>query len=333
MNRCLELAAKGRNFVTPNPMVGSVIVLEQEIIGEGFHARFGDAHAEVNAIEEVANHEKLKRATLYVSLEPCSHFGKTPPCADLIIARGIKRVVIGTLDPNPIVSGKGIERLMNNGVQVTIGVLEDQCKQLNYKYFTYFKNKRPHITLKWAQTQNGIMNNGEQESGRNWISSPETQIKVHEWRAQHHAILVGYNTVRRDNPSLDVRRIDGKNPIRIILDPKNELGNQYKCFAEKGTHYRFILQGKKKSDHDIEISDWSASSIVNKLFDLKIQSVFIEGGSKTLSMFIQKDLWDDAINIVGQNEFKTGIKAPEINGVSSGEEIFFGDHIHYLKNI
>lgn len=332
MKRCLELATKGMFHVSPNPLVGAVIVYNGKIIGEGFHTAYGEAHAEVNAINQVSDNELLNKSTIYVSLEPCSHFGKTPPCADLIIRSGIKKVVIGVLDPNPLVAGKGVERLMNHGIDVVIGILEQECTDLNKRFFNFFTKKRPFITLKWAETKNGYLNNGSISTGRNWISAPETQVLVHEWRAMHHAILVGYNTITDDNPSLTTRRINGRNPVRIILDPKNELDTSLACFSDNAINYRFVLSQYKQSDEDVDITEWNAESIILKLAELNIQSVLVEGGAKTISMFLDSKLWDEAIRIVGQNEFASGLKAPNLSVPTDRQLSFYGDQIYFYKN-
>lgn len=329
IKRCLELAELGRPFVTPNPMVGAVIVHQGEIIAEGYHEKYGGAHAEVNAINKIEHKEILKQSTIYVSLEPCAHFGKTPPCADLIVAMGFKNAVIGTLDPNPLVSGKGIERLMNAGIHVTVGVLEEKCKSLNRKFFTFFEKKRPHFTLKWAQTKNGFIDDAKLSTGRNWISSPESQVFVHQLRSEHDAILVGYRTVIADNPSLTVRRIDGRNPTRLVLDPKNELGIDHHLFSNEAITKKIVLESSNPSQNDIVINEVSSEEISRALFENKIQSVLVEGGTKTLELFLSHDLWDDILIIVGQNEFEDGTKAPILNINPDHIENNFGDSFNY----
>ena len=225
MQRCLELAAIGSGYVAPNPMVGCVIVANDLIIGEGYHRIFGGPHAEVNAFDEVENEDLLSSATLYVSLEPCSHFGKTPPCVDLIISKKIQRVVIGCRDSNPAVSGKGIDRLKRAGIEVIEGVLENECRWLNKRFFTFHERQRPYIVLKWAQTQDGYIDRirGEASSGINWVTSETTKSLVHKWRSEEQSILVGRNTIINDNPSLTVREYDGRNPIRIVIDSQLQI--------------------------------------------------------------------------------------------------------------
>jgi diaminohydroxyphosphoribosylaminopyrimidine deaminase/5-amino-6-(5-phosphoribosylamino)uracil reductase len=220
MKRCLELASKAEGMTYPNPMVGSVIVHEGKIIGEGFHLKAGGPHAEVNAINSVSDKSKLKDSTLYVNLEPCSHFGKTPPCADLIIANSVPRVVIGTLDTSEKVSGQGLSRLKNAGCEVITGVLEKECRRLNRRFFTFHEKNRPYITLKWAQSADGYLDmirTSDQNTGPNWITGNPERVLVHRWRAGEQAILVGAGTLRVDNPKLNVREWTGNNPLRLVL--------------------------------------------------------------------------------------------------------------------
>ena len=219
IKRCIELAQNGLGTTYPNPMVGSVIVHKNKIIGEGWHKKSGEAHAEVNAINSVKDESLLKDATIYVSLEPCSHFGKTPPCSDLIIAKEIKRVVIGTMDPFAKVAGRGIKKLMDAGCEVKVGILEDECLELNKSFFTFLKKQRPYIILKWAQTEDGFIAPENREGKRPvWITNKYSGQLVHKWRSEEAAILVGTNTVLKDNPSLNVRKWTGKSPIRIVID-------------------------------------------------------------------------------------------------------------------
>ena len=234
MQRCIDLAKKGIRAVAPNPMVGCVLVVEDKIIGEGYHERYGEAHAEVNAINSVSNKSLLKKATLYVSLEPCSHTGKTPPCAELIIKKGIKKVVIGTKDSNPIVGGKGIEKLKNGGVQVEEGILQEQCLELNKRFFTFHEKQRPYVILKWAQTLDGFLDrNREDETQKiNWISEPETKTLVHKWRSEEQSILVGRNTITNDNPSLTVRDYGGINPIRLVIDSQLQISGALNVYSK-----------------------------------------------------------------------------------------------------
>lgn len=334
MYRCLQLAALGKGKVAPNPMVGAVIVHEGKIIGEGYHQQFGGPHAEVNAVNSVENEAILPECTIYVTLEPCSHFGKTPPCADLLVAKNFKRVVIGTLDAHAKVYKKGVKRLEDHGIDVTVGVCEKECLELNKAFFTFHEKKRPYIILKWAQTQHGLLDNSEGKQGEvSWISAPETQTKVHQWRSELQSILVGKNTVLNDNPSLTVRAVEGQNPIRLVLDSHNELSSTSAIFNEAAKTVVFNLQREEEINHlhYVKLSALSPERIVESLHDQHIQSVLIEGGKRTLQSFIDAKLWDEARIITGTSIFESGTSAPEINGQKIKEERFFGDHISYIR--
>ncbi len=302
MQRCFDLALLGLGNTAPNPLVGSVIVHQDKIIGEGYHEKYGEAHAEVNAINSVKHKSLLTESTIYVNLEPCAHFGKTPPCSDLIIKHNIPKVVIGCIDTFDEVAGKGVEKLEAKGCKVEVGVLEDQAKELNKRFFTFHNKKRPYVILKWAQSSDGFIDidrsNGKK--GIAWISGPETKQVVHKWRHEEAGILVGKNTVLTDNPSLTVREIEGNSPIRFVLDTNNsidlekyQIGNQPPA--------TFKLTGLDTS---------TAENILNFLYNKSIQSVIIEGGASTLNTFIECGLWDEARVITGSKIFQTGIKAP-----------------------
>ena len=335
MQRCLHLASLGKGNVAPNPLVGAVIVYQDRIIGEGFHRNYGEAHAEVNAVNSVEDQSLLSKSTIYVTLEPCAHFGKTPPCADLLVHHQFKKVVIGCMDTFSKVSGKGIERLMKAGIDVTIGILEKECRELNRHFFTYHEQKRPFIYLKWAQTPNGFIDNSSGKKGEvNWISAPETQVKTHLLRAEVQAILVGKNTVLQDNPALTVRAVNGKNPIRVVLDSNLSLPRNLTVFS---TEAPTIVLNCTKSFEDenclgIKLETLSAEKILEVLYEQSIQSVLIEGGKSTLETFINARLWDEAMVIVGQHSFEEGISAPTFHGIPARSESFFGDHIYYYTN-
>ena len=335
MQRCIDIAKRGIRAVAPNPMVGCVLVVEDKIIGEGYHERYGEAHAEVNAINNVSNQNLLKSATLYVSLEPCSHTGKTPPCCDLLIQKGIKKVVVGTKDPNPLVGGKGIEKLKNSGIEVSEGILKDQCLELNKRFFTFHKKQRPYVTLKWAQTLDGFLDqirkDGEQKI--NWISEPETKTLVHKWRSEEQSILVGRNTITNDNPSLTVRDYGGMNPIRLVIDSQLQISGNLNIYSKDAPTIVFNrVKDKKENNVEwIKIKETSTSNILEELYRRGIQSVFVEGGSRTLQYFIIDNLWDEARVIVGQKYFKEGYKAPIINKVPIKSMPFGKDMIHYYK--
>lgn len=335
MQRCIYLAQKGIRAVAPNPMVGCVIVVNDKIIGEGYHKCYGEAHAEVNAIDNVTNKSLLKKATLYVSLEPCSHTGKTPPCAELIIKSGIKKVVVGTQDPNPVVGGKGIEKLKNRGIEVEEGILQEQCLELNKRFFTYHEKQRPYVILKWAQTLDGFLDRIRDDKTQkiNWISEPETKTIVHKWRSEEQSILVGRNTITNDNPSLTVRDFGGMNPIRLVIDSQLQIGGELNIYSNDAPTIVFN-RIKNESENNVEwvkIKETSTKNILRELYKRGIQSVFVEGGSRTLQYFIIDNVWDEARVVVGQKYFKDGYKAPIINKVPIKSIPFGKDMIHYYK--
>jgi len=319
IERCLQIATNGIGTTRPNPSVGAVVVLNDEVIGEGFTSPYGGSHAEVNAINSVKDKSQLKEATIYVTLEPCSHFGKTPPCADLIAKHQIKSVVIGCLDSNSLVAGKGIERLKNAGCAVVVGVLEKECRKHHKRFFTVQDKKRPYIILKWAETKNGfIAPLTKEETKPVWISNQYSQQLVHKWRSEEHAILVGTNTVIVDNPRLNVRSWNGENPIRIVLDRALRIPKEACVFDETlKTIVLTELEKNTSSEHLIfEQIDFSlniAKQVCEMLQKHQIQSVIIEGGLQTLQTFIDADLWDEARIFVGANEFENGVKAPGIS--------------------
>ena len=340
MHRCLDLASSAGVSVAPNPMVGSVIVLNNEIIGEGYHQFFGGPHAEVNAVNSVSEEYKdsLNLATIYVSLEPCTHTGKTPPCVDLIIKNKFKRVVIGCKDPNPLVSGKSIELLKNAGIAVELGILEKECIKLNKRFFTYQIKKRPYVILKWAQTKDGFIdkNRDENEYDRkiNWISHPDTQSIVHYWRSKEQAILVGWKTIEHDNPSLTVREVKGLNPLRIIIDSNLNMPKDSKVFTDGD---KTVIINKIKNQEVgnvsfVKLHEITTKTILSFLYNLEISSVFVEGGSGTLQHFILDGLWDESRIIQSKIIFGDGIKAPKINGIPSKTYSFSQDQLfHYFK--
>ncbi len=330
MRRALELAALGAGKVAPNPMVGAVVVHNDRIIGEGYHQKYGEAHAEVNAIQSVANHDLLSESTIYVSLEPCAHHGKTPPCADLIVEKQIKRVVIGCGDSFEAVNGKGIQRLKNAGIEVSAFVLENEARSINKRFFTSQEKQRPFVVLKWAETRNGLVDSSEGENGSiTWISQPEVQPFVHLLRSENAAILVGKNTILKDNPSLTVRAVKGENPMRIVLDRQCSLPQKSKVLADGNP--TIVLNTMKSEESGlisyVKIDEMSPKTILNTLHQKNIQSVFIEGGAATLQSFIDANLWDEAIQIIGQHTFNSGTQAPTINGTLIDETDMFGDRI------
>jgi len=308
IKRCIEIAKNGLGYTRPNPMVGCVIVHNNTIIGEGFTSPYGGNHAEVNAIESVNNKALLKEATLYVTLEPCSHFGKTPPCANLIILHQIPNVVIGTLDTHSKVSGRGVEILKSSGCNVTVGVLENECKIHHRRFFTFHNKKRPYIILKWAESNDGFISPSSKIEQRPfWITNEISRQLVHKWRAEEHAILVGANTVMTDNPSLTVRDWTGQNPIRIVLDRNKSLPIDSAIFNNESE--TIVI-----TDKNIDFNKNLAAQVCDFLYSREIQSVIIEGGSKTLQTFIDEKLWDEARIFKGNVDIKTGTKAPRFSG-------------------
>ena len=323
MRRCLELAKNGLGTTYPNPMVGSIIVCDGKIIGEGWHKKSGEPHAEVNAVNSVKDKSLLKKSTIYVSLEPCSHFGKTPPCCDLIIANKIPNVVVGTVDSNIKVAGNGIKKLIKAGANVTVGILEEDCKELNKRFFTFHEKKRPYVILKWAESKDGFIAPLEiqqvQDDIKNrkpvWITNEFSRQLVHKWRSEEQAILVGTNTVIDDNPKLDVRDWTGKNPVRIVLDQNNRIPKDSHIFDNQVETIIFSSSSTRINQENsiFEVIDFKqnlAEQILNVLYNHQIQSVIIEGGSRTLQTFIEENLWDEARVFIGNQSFSTGIKAP-----------------------
>ena len=337
MQHCLTLALKGLGHVAPNPMVGCVIVHNGIIIGEGYHQKYGEAHAEVNAIASVNDKSLLLESTVYVSLEPCSHHGKTPPCSDLLIAHKVKRVVVGCLDTNPLVAGKGIEKLRNAGIQVITGILENEGRELNKRFFTYHEKKRPYIILKWAQTKDGFISKFPPFiKEENWITNDESKKLVHTWRAQEQAILVGTTTALLDNPALTVRLAEGKNPARILIDRELKVPTSNNIFSDGAE--TIVFTEKKQSAknniiyHQIDFTKDITAQILDFLYNQKITSLIIEGGTHTLQSFINKGLWDEARVFTGNKYFIYGVKAPVVNSNSSSKQMIGDDELQVLVN-
>jgi len=335
MQRGIELAFLGQGKAAPNPMVGAVIVYQGKIIGEGYHEQFGEAHAEVNAVNSVKDKSILSESTIYVTLEPCSHYGKTPPCADLIVKHKFKRAVIGCQDTFSEVQGKGIDRLREAGVDVEVGCLENECRELNKHFFTFHEQKRPFVFLKWAQTTNGKLDKGISDQTITWISSPESKTLVHKWRNAHQAILVGRKTIENDNPSLTVRSISGTNPMRIVLDTELKLPLTHSVFNKESKTIVFNLKKSAviQEVEFIQLEEMTPKFILKALSDLNIISVLIEGGAKTLQSFIDADLWDEAAILTGTTTFKSGTDAPQLTSQVNHSFEYFGDTISmYSKN-
>ncbi|MFK5983356.1 MAG: bifunctional diaminohydroxyphosphoribosylaminopyrimidine deaminase/5-amino-6-(5-phosphoribosylamino)uracil reductase RibD [Flavobacteriaceae bacterium] len=348
MLRCIQLAKNGLGSTYPNPLVGCVIIHKNEIIGEGWHYQSGKPHAEVNAINSVKNLSLLTEATIYVSLEPCSHFGKTPPCANLIIEKGIKNVVIGSVDPNPKVAGNGIKLLKVNGCDVTEGILEKECNLLNKRFFTFHQKKRPYIILKWAETNDGFITpikSNRKDTAPVWITNKTSRQLVHKWRAEEQSILVGTQTVIDDNPSLTTRDWQGNSPIRIVLDrklriPENAsvLDGSVKTIVvtDKNSVIERNRNGKNLENNihieTINFSKKIAQQICDIIYRYNIQSVIIEGGAKTLQTFIDANLWDEARIFTGNIAFTEGTKAPILKGNLISEEKINKDTLRIYSN-
>ncbi len=321
IKRCIELAKNGLGKTYPNPLVGSVIVYNNKIIGEGWHRKSGEPHAEVNAINSVKNKSLLAKATIYVSLEPCSHFGKTPPCCDLIITTKIPNIVIGTIDPFAKVAGTGIKKLIEYGKNVTVGILEDDCNELNKRFFTFHTKKRPFVILKWAESSDGFIAPLVKETQKPfWLTNEYSRQYVHKWRSEEQAILVGTNTVIDDNPSLTTRDWTGNNPKRIVLDLNNRISKENHIFDNQA---ETILITKDT----ININNNLAHEIAAFLFENKIQSVLIEGGRHTLQTFIDAGVWDEARIFKSENALYNGIKAPIITYKNALKEQFLKDEL------
>lgn len=343
MKRCIELAKNGMGTTYPNPLVGSVIVHDGKIIGEGWHKKAGEPHAEVNAVNSVKDKSLLKEATIYVSLEPCSHFGKTPPCCDLIIANEIPNVVVGTIDPFAKVAGNGIKKLVESGKNVTVGILEEECNELNKRFFTFHQKKRPYIILKWAETADGFIAPEMLKRIQHdrlkpvWITNQYSRQLVHKWRAEEQAILVGTNTVLDDNPKLDTRDFSGNNPIRIVLDKSGKISENYHV---KNNYQKTIFITESENFISTENCIYEnaifdihlISSICDILYKNDIQSVIIEGGSKTLQSFIDANLWDEARVFIGQTTFQNGTTAPNISGNPVAGFDIMNDELKIFKN-
>ncbi|MES2812091.1 MAG: bifunctional diaminohydroxyphosphoribosylaminopyrimidine deaminase/5-amino-6-(5-phosphoribosylamino)uracil reductase RibD [Bacteroidota bacterium] len=326
IKRCIQLAKNGLGTTYPNPLVGSVIVHNGKIIGEGWHQKAGEAHAEVNAINSVKDKSLLKESTIYVSLEPCSHFGKTPPCSDLIIHHKIPNVVIGTIDPFAKVAGNGIKKLKDAGRNVTVGVLENECNELNKRFFTFHQKKRPYIILKWAETADGFIAPTSRDKNEPvWITNIYSRQLVHKWRSEEQAILVGTQTVLDDNPKLTVREWTGNNPVRIVLDKNNKIPKENLIFDSSA---RTILV----SETDINYNESIAKQLVDLLFANEIQSVIIEGGSKTLQTFIDENLWDEAKVFKGNTIFSSGTNAPVITEKIIAQKKVVNDQLVIYSN-
>ena len=339
MERCLHLARLGAGSVSPNPMVGSVIVHGEKIIGEGFHQNHGEAHAEVNAINAVTNHDLLKESTLYVTLEPCAHHGLTPPCSDLIVQKQIPHVVIGTVDPFSEVAGKGIEKLIRAGIKVDVGILEDECRTLNKRFFTFHEKSRPYIILKWAQTRDGFIDmerTPENFGHPTWITASLARRLVHKIRSEEDAILVGTVTAEKDNPSLTVRHWAGRNPVRILTDNKLRLPQTLHLFdhSEKTMVFNAVKNLNEQNLEYIKI-DFPGdliTQLITHLHTKNILSLVVEGGRQLIETFIASGFWDEAHVFSGKTFFHKGVHAPTFQATLVSTEILDEDELFVFRN-
>ncbi|NGM61509.1 bifunctional diaminohydroxyphosphoribosylaminopyrimidine deaminase/5-amino-6-(5-phosphoribosylamino)uracil reductase RibD [Sphingobacterium sp. SGG-5] len=321
MQRCLDLALLGQSTVSPNPMVGAVIVLDDEVLGEGLTSPYGGPHAEVNAIQDVLRRygemegkALLTKATVYVSLEPCAHYGKTPPCADMLVSMGVQKVVIGCLDTFAKVNGLGIQKLKEGSVDVVVGILEEACRDINRRFFTRIKQQRPYVILKWAETGDGYFASSQPE--QRWITNKASKQLVHKWRSEEDAILIGKNTAIIDNPALTTRMWNGKSPKRILIDKNLEVSADHAIFAQDGVDV-FVFNALKDEGQNhiryiaLENFDlYLPQTILYQLYLMDIQSLIVEGGAKTLQLFIDAGLWDEARVFTTQAEWGVGLRAP-----------------------
>jgi diaminohydroxyphosphoribosylaminopyrimidine deaminase/5-amino-6-(5-phosphoribosylamino)uracil reductase len=338
IKRCIELAKNGLGTTYPNPLVGCVIVYENEIIGEGWHKKSGEAHAEVVAINSVKDKLLLSKSTIYVSLEPCSHFGKTPPCADLIVKYKIPNVVIGTIDPNSKVAGNGVKKLLEAGINVTVGILEDECNELNKRFFTFHQKMRPFIILKWAESNDGFISPKiKSEQKPVWITNEFSRQLVHKWRSEEQAILVGTQTVIDDNPTLTVRDWIGKNPIRIVIDRNNKISKESHIFDNQSqtivfSDFEINSESENTNFFKTDFNKNSTEQIVAFLYESKIQSVIIEGGRHTIQSFIDNNLWDEARVFKGDIYLENGTKAPILNIIKHKKQTIKNDTLLIFRN-
>jgi diaminohydroxyphosphoribosylaminopyrimidine deaminase/5-amino-6-(5-phosphoribosylamino)uracil reductase len=311
MQRALDLATLGKGHVSPNPLVGCVIVHYGKIIGEGWHQKYGEAHAEVNAVHSVVDKNLLQESTVYVTLEPCSHHGKTPPCADMLIREKVKTVVVANLDTNPLVAGEGIKKLRAAGIDVITGVLDKKGREMNKRFFTFIEKQRPYIILKWAETADGFIARANHDS--KWISDEYSRQLVHQWRTQEDAVLVGSRTAQHDNPQLNVRDWTGRNPVRVVIDRFLKLSDKLHLFdgTQRTICYNLLKHELHSNISLIRLEEQNfVQQLVHDLYKQKIQSMIVEGGAQTLQLFLDAGLWDEARVFVSPNSFGKGIKAP-----------------------
>jgi len=339
MNRCIQLARQGLGHVAPNPLVGSVIVYNGKIIGEGYHQEYGKWHAEVNAINSVKNKELLSQSTIYVNLEPCAHHGKTPPCANLIAQHKIKKVVIGSLDPFSKVAGKGVEILKKAACEVKTGVLEKEVLELNRRFMTFHMKKRPYIILKWAETLDGYMDKMRtKETPREpfWITNKLARRLVHKWRAEESAIMTGTNTAIKDNPMLNVRNWEGKNPLRIVLDRTLRLPKDLAFFDQSVATVVFTEKNSADKPNlkyiKVDKNQNVLNCVLDYLYKNNTQSLIIEGGAQLLHTFVEAELWDEARIFIGNKLFGSGVSAPKMRQLPIGDEWIGDSRLLYYRH-
>ena len=317
MKRCIELASNSIGYTYPNPLVGAVVVYKNKIIGEGYHAKYGESHAEVKAINNVKDKRLLKDSILYVNLEPCNHYGKTPPCTEAIINNNIKKVVIGSQDPNNLVNGSGIAKLKSNGCNVSVGIMNKECTELNKRFFTYHNHKRPYIILKWAESKDRFISpiKSDETLGKvNWISGEDAKKLSHKWRSEEHSILVGVQTIIDDNPILTTRFVKGRSPLRFVLDPNLRIPLDSRILSDT---VKTIILSKKENklipNYTKKIEFGNINEIIESLYNMNIQSILVEGGTKTINHFLNNNLWDSIRVFQSNIELGRGIKGPDIN--------------------
>ncbi|MCE7992802.1 MAG: bifunctional diaminohydroxyphosphoribosylaminopyrimidine deaminase/5-amino-6-(5-phosphoribosylamino)uracil reductase RibD [Roseivirga sp.] len=334
MQRALDLAEKGWGTVSPNPLVGCVIVHDEKIIGEGWHRKYGEGHAEVNAIASVADKTLLSESTCYVSLEPCAHYGKTPPCADLLIELKVKRVVVAVKDSNPLVGGKGITRMESAGIQVDYGMLEEKARELNARFFTAIEKQRPYILLKWAQTRDGFVARKNFDS--KWISGKTSRQLVHQMRAEEDAIMVGTNTSLHDDPKLNVRGVEGTDPLRVVIDKELRLPEGLQLFDGNQPTVCYNLK-KSESHANLDFVKLKEDGFIRELFanlhSRKVQSVLVEGGSGLLNSLIREGLWDEARVFQSETTFGEGIAAPVLTSGPIETMSIGNDDLRVYRNV
>lgn len=333
MRRALDLAVLGRGRVSPNPMVGCVIVHNDRVIGEGWHQKYGGPHAEVNAVNSVKEKELLCESTVFVTLEPCAHHGKTPPCASMLAEHQVRRVVICNKDPNPLVAGKGIAILKQAGITVKQGLMEEEGHEINNRFFTFFTKKRPYIILKWAETADGYIARDNYDS--KWISNALSRKLVHKWRSEEDAILVGRQTAEMDDPALNVRDWSGKDPLRLVIDRNLKLSKTLKLFSDG---IPTVCYNLNKSDHRGHVhysqcrEETFFSDIMGDLYKREIQSVLVEGGARILNLLFEAGLWDEVRRFRSEITFGSGIQAPLLhNAELVSKSDFTGDELAVFR--